>query len=141
MIVDTMLKDSDPPRYAVRRTKRTYSAETKAELMAACLAPGASIAAIASSHGMNANVLHRWLKESSQSRQQIGSGAGTVATTLGETVQSVPSFIALPLHGQRVDPAAREIKVEVRKGGLVMTVTWPLSAASEFASWSACVLK
>ena len=58
-----MLKDSDPPRYAVGRTKRTYSADTKAELMAACRAPGASIAAVASTHGMNANVLHRWLKE------------------------------------------------------------------------------
>lgn len=61
-MVDTMLKDSEAPRYAARRTKRTYSAQTKAELMAACLVPGASIAAIANAHDMNANVLHRWLK-------------------------------------------------------------------------------
>jgi hypothetical protein len=32
-IVDTMLKDSDTPRYAVRRTKRTYSPVTKAALL------------------------------------------------------------------------------------------------------------
>ncbi len=50
-----MLKDSDTPRYAVRRTKRTYSADTKAELLAACNAPGASIAAVASANGMNAS--------------------------------------------------------------------------------------
>ena len=35
----------------------------KADLIAACLQPGASIAATAREHGMNANVLHRWLRE------------------------------------------------------------------------------
>lgn len=136
-----MLKDSDTPRYAVRRTKRTYSADTKAELLAACRAPGASIAAVASAHGMNANVLHRWLKESSQSRAPIGSGSGTGATAADIAGQRVPSFIALPLLTKPAEPVEREIKVEVRKGGLVMTVSWPMSAASEFACWSACVLK
>jgi transposase-like protein len=139
MIVDAMLKDSDTPRYAARRTKRTYSAETKAELMAACSAPGASIAAVASANGMNANVLHRWLKESSQSRPPINGGAD--ATAVDITAQHVPSFIALPLLTKSAEPVEREIKVEVRKGGLVMTVTWPMSAASEFACWSASVLK
>ena len=55
--------------------------------------------------------------------------------------QRVPSFIALPLLTKPAEPVEREIKVEVRKGGLVMTVSWPMSAASEFACWSACVLK
>lgn len=132
-----MLKDLDTPRYAVRRTKRTYSAQTKAELLAACNAPGASIAAVASANGMNANVLHRWLKESSQSRQSMLSGA----TAVDVAGTSVPSFIALPLLTKSAESPAREIKVEVRKGGLVMTVTWPMSAASEFACWSASVLK
>ena len=136
-----MLKDSDPPRYAARRTKRTYSADTKAELLAACNAPGASIAAVASAHGMNANVLHRWLKEASQPRVPIDSVAGTRTTAVGIAGQSVPSFIALPLLTKPAEPVEREIKVEVRKGGLVMTVTWPMSAASEFACWSASVLK
>ncbi len=121
----------------MRRTKRTYSAETKAELLAACSAPGASIAAVASANGMNANVLHRWLKESSQSRQSIA----TSATAADVARPSVPSFIALPLLTKPAEPVQREITVEVRKAGMVMTVTWPMSAASEFASWSASVLK
>ncbi len=133
-----MLKDSDTPRYAARRTKRTYSADTKAELLSACRAPGASIAAVASANGMNANVLHRWLKELSQAKQPIGSGAGTGTNAVDI---GVPSFIALPLPTKPAGSVQREITVEVRKGGLVMTVTWPMSAASEFASWSASVLK
>ena len=59
IFVDTMLKDSQLPRYAARRTHRTYSAQFKADLVAACQRPGASIAALALQHGMNANVLHR----------------------------------------------------------------------------------
>lgn len=136
-----MLKDSDTPRYAARRTKRTYSAQTKAELLAVCRAPGASIAAVASAHAMNANVLHRWLRESSQSRSLVGSNSGTSAAAVGLADQGVPSFIALPLLTKPAEPVGQEIKVEVRKGGLVMSVTWPISAASEFACWSASILK
>ena len=58
-----MPEEISKPRYAVRRTRRTYSAQFKAQLVAACLQPGASVAALAREHGMNANVLHRWLKE------------------------------------------------------------------------------
>lgn len=66
-----MLKDSQSPRYSVPRTRRTYTPQFKAELVAACLQPGASIAATAREHGMNANVLHRWLKEHRLCQRQI----------------------------------------------------------------------
>jgi len=132
-----MLKDSDIPRYAVRRSKRTYSADTKAQLIAACLVPGASIAAIANEQGMNANVLHRWLQVQ---RQSTLSGAVHAKTPAVETSgQELPSFIPLP---PVLKPSAtRVIQVEVRKGALVMSVAWPMCAASEFACWSAAILK
>lgn len=130
-----MLKDSDIPRYAVRRTKRTYSPDTKAALLAACRAPGASIAAVASTHGMNANVLHRWLKAPPQSK--------VCPTVVSEEMAELgtPAFIAVPLPMQAVEPIGQTIRVEVRKGSLSMAVTWPMSAASEFACWSTAVLK
>jgi hypothetical protein len=90
---------------------------------------------------MNANVLHRWLREASLSRALIGSSSGTDATSVSPADQRVPSFIALPLLSKPAEPVEREIKVEVRKAGVVMTVSWPMSAAVEFASWSASVLK
>ena len=69
-IVHTMLKESETSRYSTRRTHRTYTPEFKAELVKACKQPGASIAALALQHGMNANVLHRWLKEH---RKRVGN--------------------------------------------------------------------
>lgn len=123
----------------MRRTKRTYSADTKAELMAACLVPGASVAAIASAHGMNANVWHRWLKDQRQSAPN--DGARTEAVALDTYDQESPSFIPLPLAVKLPEPVQRVIQVEVRKGELMMTVTWPLSAACDFAHWSTAILK
>lgn len=41
--------------------RRTHSPEFKASVLAACRQPGASIAAVALAHGLNANVVHKWL--------------------------------------------------------------------------------
>lgn len=43
------------------RLRRTYSGQFKAEVVAQCMAPGASVSAIALSHGINANVIRKWL--------------------------------------------------------------------------------
>jgi transposase len=43
------------------RKQRTYSKQFKAEVAAQCLMPGASVSAVALSHGINANVIRKWL--------------------------------------------------------------------------------
>jgi transposase-like protein len=40
-------------------TRRRYGADVKAQVMAACDEPGASVAKIAMAHGINANFVHR----------------------------------------------------------------------------------
>ena len=47
----------------VRRRRRSYSEEFKADAMATCLQPGMSMAAVALSRGLNANLLRRWVVE------------------------------------------------------------------------------
>jgi hypothetical protein len=41
--------------------RRTHSLEFKTQVLAACRQPGASIAAVALAHGLNSNVVHKWL--------------------------------------------------------------------------------
>jgi transposase len=48
---------------ANRRRRRTYSAEFRAEAVAACRKPGASTSAEPLKRSMNANVLRRWAVE------------------------------------------------------------------------------
>ncbi|WP_315386195.1 transposase [Microvirgula aerodenitrificans] len=41
--------------------RRSYPKPLKAQIVAECARPGGSIAAIALSHGINANLLHKWI--------------------------------------------------------------------------------
>jgi len=136
-----MLKEPDRAKYSTRRTHRTYTNQFKAELVVAAKQPGASIAALALQHGMNANVLHRWLKEHElEARHQLvdlSSSGESVATS------PVPAFIPikLPKATAAYEPTASEIKVELRKGAILMIITWPTSAAGDLAQWTRAILK
>jgi transposase len=138
-IVHTMLKESEVSRYSTRRTHRTYTPEFKAELVAVCQQPGASIAALAGEHAMNANVLHRWLNE--HQRSGCHQLAKPCVTSITGAPSLAPAFIALALPPVTPVHKEQEIKVELRKGALSMTMTWPLSAAADLASWAAAILK
>lgn len=108
-------------------TRRRYSATMKAQVVAACNEPGASVAKVAMAHGINANVVHRW-------RQLAREGKSTPAKT-GE-------FIALPLMvAAEPAPAAADIRVELRRGPVTMTISWPSSAAADFATWTRELLR
>jgi len=45
-----------------RRTRRTHSEAFKLSLIEACREPGASVAGVALTNGINANQLRRWSK-------------------------------------------------------------------------------
>ena len=52
-----------------RRRRRTHSDEFKATVVAACLQPGVSNAAVALAHGINANLARRWVREAEMRAQ------------------------------------------------------------------------
>ena len=134
-----MLKNSENSTSSPSRTHRTYSAQFKAELAAACGQPGVSITALAGQHAMNANVLHRWLKEHQRSgRHQLAAHSPAAAL---EMTSPLAAFIPLQLPAAAPQPEVREIKVELRRGALSMVVTWPVSAAAECARWATALLK
>jgi transposase-like protein len=138
-IAHIMLKDSENSTHQTRRTHRTYTPAFKAQLVAACHTPGASIAALAHQHGMNANVLHRWLNEHHRTgRHQLVDAAKHITPV---APSHSPAFIALTLPPANPVPRDQEVKLELRKGALSMVVTWPLSATADLARWTAAVLQ
>ena len=46
-----------------RPRRREYSKAFKALVMGECAQPGASVGGVALSHGLHANMVHRWLRE------------------------------------------------------------------------------
>ena len=58
-IMHTMASEA----HANRPTRRFYSPEFKTQVTQECGQSGASVAGVALSHGINANIVHRWLRE------------------------------------------------------------------------------
>jgi transposase len=102
-----------------KRVRRNHSAALKAQVLAECAAPGASVAKVAMSHGINANIVHGWRRAA---REQTG-----------RPMVAAPSFV--PLAIEAAPQVGRSIEVEVRRGAVSMTIAWPRSAAAEMTAW------
>ena len=116
----------DTIEIAKTRRKRTHSAGLKTEVLAACAERGESVAAIALARGLSTNLVHKW-------RRQAARAAGMPVARKPSAKVPMPrefEFVTLPM------PAApAEIRVEIRRRATSVAVHWPLSAASECATW------
>jgi transposase len=107
-------------------TRRRHGDELKAEVLAQCEQAGASVAAVAQSHGLNANLVHKWRRNS---RPQPGTNANAV----DEKVAA--AFVALQLPAPTTQQPSPDIRIELRRGATTVNIAWPGQAAGECAAW------
>ena len=106
--------------------RRRHGAELKAQILAECDRPAASVAAVAQSHGLNANLVHKWRRQ-----QRAGALAATRAV---DKLAVAGAFVPLALPTQVV-PAPADIRIELRRGATTVAIAWPGAAAGECAAW------
>jgi hypothetical protein len=92
----------------------------------ACQQPGVSIAAVALARGLNASMLHRWVKQAERSGRPIAIRA----TAPSLSIESGEGFVQVSLPS---NPADGVIRIEVKRRGGTVSVEWPASAAHECA--------
>ena len=115
------------------RRRRTHSLEFKARAMQACRQPGVSVASVALSHGLNANLVRRWLSE--------GDSGCCSALALGDAhpVRRAASEVAgtfVPLQFAAADaPPPSDIRLELRRGAATVIVNWPAREAAACGTW------
>ena len=118
-IMHTIASETRTPQVPKRRF---YSPELKLQVVGACAQPGASIAGVAMQHGINANIVHRWLREHSQ----------------GTLVNRPQTFVPVTLNSD-TDPAivqpTADIRVEVKRANSTIVVHWPLAGGAACAQW------
>ena len=102
-----------------KQTRRNHSPILKAQILAECEAPGASVAKVAMAHGINANIVHGWRKAARERAAQ--------------PVAAPPTFV--PLAIESAPTVERQIEVQVRRGAVSLTLDWPLSATAEMTAW------
>jgi transposase-like protein len=112
------------------RRRGRYSEAFKRQIVVACEAPGVSTAAIALANGLNANLVRRWVALA-RGEEAAGSPLALPPNVTG-THKPTPAFVSLPVppSASASSPAA-EIRLELRSGTQVLTLYWPLSAASQ----------
>lgn len=121
-MMDTMTTTS-------KRTRRRHSPELKAQILAECDLPNASVAKIAMSHGINANIVHSWRKR----EREAPTAAASAITT----------FVPVAVEPPTVEEADREqhVCIELHRAGLLVKFTWPLSASEQLSAWTRELLR
>jgi transposase len=111
------------------RRRRRHDPEFKAQIVAACLHPGVSIAAVALANGINTNLLRRWVKEH---REGLPANRGSLgaSTITDEPTTMVP--IALQSSGM---PEVSDIRLDLRRGGTSVQISWPVMHAAMLGQW------
>lgn len=84
------------------------------------------------SHGVNANIVHRWRQLARQRDGAAVSPQRPAALAVKRAV-SVPQFV--PVAVTTSPPAPADIQIELRRGATAMKISWPIAAAAECAAW------
>jgi transposase len=100
------------------RRRGRYSDEFKRNVMAACKQPGVSTAAIALANGLNANLLRRWVTESTELRKPAEARQSSKALDLSKQAQ----FIPVQRQTKGATPAS--IHIEMQRGATLVRVQW-----------------
>ena len=108
------------------RKRRRYTRELKEQIIAECEAPGASVAKVALSHGINANIVHGWRKL-----------AGRVAPVIVR-----PEFVPVTVaSAERARAEDRTVELELRRGAVVIKMLWPMDATAELSAFTRELLR
>ena len=124
-----------------RRRRRKHSPAYKAELVQLCLSSGASLAAIALDHGLNANLLRRWVIEHERlGLHTLDDACIDQAPAPAPAVGPLPEFIPLvratstssltPASAHRHECASvadATVRVELNVAQMNITLHWPSS--------------
>ena len=107
--------------------RRYYSPELKVQVVQECRQAGASIARVALAHGINANIVHRWIHEDERSALLLRAKS-FLPVTLDSVGAPTPTAQGAP-------GPVPDIRVQIQRGSSAITVNWPLDGAAACASW------
>jgi len=123
----------------VPNIRRRHGAELKAAVLAECEVPGASVAAVALEHGLNANLVRKWLvgrgiKRTGLPAPRVASAPADKASSM--PVMTTPAFVPVQLPPPLSAPVAtKDMMVQLRRGATTVTLSWPAESAGELMTW------
>lgn len=104
----SMVVRSEPVRIS-RNGRRYFSRAHKDAVIAKCLAPGASLAAVSLANGFNANLVRKWVRQRQVGQALAKSGARLLPVTIEQ--EHSPATDATARAGGSLDCGLIEIRV------------------------------
>ena len=101
--------------------RRYFSKAHKEAVIAKCLAPGASLAAVALANGFNANLVRKWVRERRVGDVAARSSSKLLPVTLDtEPARELPRRMQAPARGQARKAAAGSMEIRIGTMELVV---------------------
>ncbi|MEO9587982.1 MULTISPECIES: transposase [Marinobacter] len=112
--------------------RRRFSREFKAQIVAQCQEPGASVSRISLDNGLNANMVRRWVREAQRTNK--------TPATPGFVPINLPAATSAP-GNQPVSDNRNTIRIEIPRAGGAVVVEWPAEQAHQCAALLRDLLK
>lgn len=110
------------------RHRRAHSIEFKTDLVTMCRQPGISVSAVAQAHGVNPNLVRRWMKQFPvDATFPVASAPIKLVPVQVETINTLPSD--------------GDIKFDIQRGATRINIRWPMSGVDACAQWLGAWLK
>ena len=120
----------------LKKPRRTFTAEFKHQLIQQCQQPDTSVAKVAMQHQINANLLHKWIRQSRSIPPALTTPSSPQTDFLPVMLHSTPvkqeappppvpekkatAHIRIPLHDEQGSVRDQMIEIE-----------WPVESATE----------
>lgn len=112
--------------------RRTHTPEFKAMVLAACRQPGTSIASVALAHGVNANVVHKWLAGIGMKRCAQHLSAATPSPM--SPMQFLPVGLSTSCLERSVSAVTQDIRLDLDLGAMQIKLHCPRGRAPSAAA-------
>jgi len=101
--------------------RRRHALEFKCRLVALCQ-PGISVSAVALAHGVNANLLRRWIRQFS-------------AELSSKTILPPSKLVPVQVDMLPEVPASDAIEINIQKNSARINIRWPGNQANVCSLW------
>ena len=92
------------------RQRTSYPNPFKAQVVQECLNPDVSIASVALRHGINTNLVRKW-----------------IPIYRDQQASALPAFIPLKLEAAAIPARQAVARIDISSGQQTLTVNWPIS--------------
>ena len=136
MALDTFIDTFIDTEQTTERTRRIFATEFKQHLVELCLQPDTSVAKVAMQHQVNANLLHKWIRQSRSMVPSLTPPSIPQTEFLPVILHPTPVKQEAPLPPVPEKKAVAHIRIPLHEApssarDQMIEIDWPVESVTE----------